>query len=160
MIVVGVDPGKDGGVAVMRSTADGATALLAVRKMPETDVDKLDLFRSVAGRWGRDRCYLERAHPMPKQGLTSTFKFGEGYGFVRSSILAAGFSLVIVRAQDWQASVLGAKKRPKEEKPAHKRRLRGIAQQMFPDVRVTLSTADALLIASFGVSREVGSCTA
>lgn len=49
---------------------------------------------------------LEKAQPMPKQGVTSTFKTGRDYGIMEMALLALGIPHEIVPGQTWQSQVL------------------------------------------------------
>ncbi len=82
----------------------------------------------------------------------SMFKLGFSCGGLQMACRAAGFSLVTVTANVWQHDLvipprLKRGRKLVEEKAAFKRRLRGEAQRLFPGVKITLATCDALLIA-------------
>lgn len=49
-----------------------------------------------------DITYLEIQHAMPKQGVTSTFKTGMGYGLWRGLLAGLNLKNERIRAQDWQ----------------------------------------------------------
>ena len=85
MIIIGIDPGMSGAIAAVDEKTheilrveDTPTFLIA--KVREYDiVGMADLLRSIS--LGRpSRVVLEQAQAMPKQGVTSTFHFGRGYG--------------------------------------------------------------------------------
>lgn len=140
--VLGVDPGAGGGFAVL----DGEGKLIECIAMPETDHDINDFFTR---HEDADCAYLEQVHSMPGQGVSSTFKFGMNYGFLRAMLTAHKIRWVDVTPSKWQAA-LCIKPIKDEPKVAHKNRLKGRAQQLFPKAKVTLKTADALLIAHYG----------
>lgn len=144
-LCLGCDPGQSGGLALVYS--DGTAE---VHKMPETERDLWDLARELADRWGGDapcdfapRAMIEKVHAMPKQGVSSTFTFGVGYGGLRMALIAAHFRLDEVSPVKWQTA-MGC--RTKGDKNVTKR----AAQQRFPGVKVTHAVADALLIAAYG----------
>ena len=141
--VIGVDPGSGGGLAVL----DREGHLVEVLAMPETDHDINDFFTR---HEDADCAYLEQVHSMPGQGVASTFKFGMNYGFLRAMLTAHKIRWIDVTPNKWQ-SALGIKAIKDEPKTAHKNRLKGRAQQLFPKAKVTLKTADAILIAYFGI---------
>lgn len=69
----------------------------------------------------------------------------ENYGFIKG--LATGLGLVVeeVTPQQWQKD-LGLGNSRGMTKTQWKNKLKAKAQELFPDVKVTLKTADALLI--------------
>ena len=93
---------------------------------------------------------------MPKQGVSSSFKFGKGYGFLRGCLIAAGIPFEEVTPQAWQKALEIPKKSKSETKAQFKNRLKALAQQWFPDQLVTLKTADALLIATYCFRKHGG----
>ena len=141
--IIGIDPGSGGGLAV---TVDGQ--LLELTSMPETDHDVNSFFLR---HEDADCAYLEQVHSMPGQGVASTFKFGMNYGFLRAMLTAHGIRWIDVTPPKWQ-SALGIRAIKDEPKTAHKNRLKGRAQQLFPKWKITLKTADAALIAYYGHS--------
>lgn len=45
---------------------------------------------------------LEHVGPMPKQGVTSTFHFGECFGFIQGVLKASDIPFELVRPQKWK----------------------------------------------------------
>lgn len=140
---IGIDPGQSGGIA--RVKLDGSVILAC--KMPETERDVWDLFKLAQApgpSFDVTPCFamIERVHSMPKQGVSSSFKFGKGYGFLRGCLTASGIPWEDVTPQAWQktmACMTGGDKNVSKAK----------AQQLFPAVKVTHALADALLIAEY-----------
>ena len=141
-IVLGVDPGANGGIAWIDYNGKAC-----VEKMPDTLQDLWDLVVSIsleAGTGGTGiRAYLESVSSSPQMGVVSAFSFGRGYGNLEMALTAAGIPFERVRPQVWQKA-LGCM--TKGDKNVSKRR----AQELFPDRKVTHATADALLIAYYG----------
>jgi len=147
-LYIGIDPGQSGGIAAIFNGTSFAY------KMPETEVDFIILMRRIVTP-NIDKkdviVLLEKVHSMPGQGVASTFKFGKGYGLLRGVILTMGLRLEDVTPQAWQKG-LAIPKRDKsrdESKTHFKNRLKAMAQQLFPHIKFTLATADAMLIAEF-----------
>jgi len=138
MIIVGIDPGMAGGIAFFDWPPDGKPFICAF-KMPGTERDIYDL---LAGREGAV-VFLEAVHSMPGQGVSSSFKFGRGYGFLRGIVTALKYPLHDVTPQKWQKA-LGCLSRGDKNVTKQK------AQQLFPQLKITHATADALLIAEYG----------
>lgn len=136
MTIIGIDPGKSGGIAWIRE------GRLWVEKMPDTIKDLWELVQSIAFD-GACKAYLEQVSAMPKQGVTSCFTFGNGFGHLEMALTAAGIPFERVRPQKWQKA-LGCS--TGGDKNVSKRR----AQELFPGTKFTHATADASLIAEFG----------
>jgi len=141
MIYIGVDPGVSGGIAVLN---ENGLALESV-PMPATEQDLLDVFTAVESPvWRRPaHAMIERVYSSPQMGVASAFTFGKGYGALLMALTAARIPFDQVVPAKWQA-VMGCLSRG--DKNITKRR----AQQLFPDVKVTHATADALLLAEYG----------
>lgn len=147
--ILGIDPGKGGGIAVI----DADTAeVIEVCAMPDTIADISDM---IARHCDASCAYIEIVHSMPKQGVSSTFTFGQFYGYVQMAVVAHKIRCIDVLPSRWQQS-LGVKAKKDEGYSAHKNRLKGLAQKLFPNVKVTLKNADALLIAYYGREKETG----
>lgn len=136
-IFVGIDPGASGAVAVV--TAHGI-----VDKEPfETETDARDFLESWCGSGNQLFAVLEKVHAMPKQGVTSTFKFGMNYGVWRGLLCCLRIPFDEVTPQRWQKA-LGCLTHG--DKNISKAR----AQALFPRVeKITHRIADALLIAEY-----------
>ena len=144
---VGIDPGQSGGLVWL----NGSGEVLHCTKMPATEADVWEWFDWVCrdGYHDKTRAVIEKVHAMPKQGVSSTFKFGVGYGGLRMALIAAGLPFDQVTPQAWIKALGIPKKKPTETGTQWKNRLKAQAQQLFPQEKVTLATADALLIAEY-----------
>ena len=131
---IGIDPGKGGGIATLAAGIAHAT------KMPETERDIWDFFREHAII--PCRAVIERVHAMPKQGVSSTFTFGQGYGFLRCCLIGNHIPFEAVAPGVWQRK-MGCLSRG--DKNVTKAR----AQELFPEERITHAVADALLLAEY-----------
>lgn len=156
--VIGVDPGKKGGIAVI--CGDGT--VVDVVTMPETPQDLLEFLRDVTAYDGSCVCYLEKVGGMPGNGGAAMFNFGKGYGWIEMALLALEIPTVSVTPQKWQKMYgVGSSsitKSSSAEKNEHKRKLKAAAQGLFPSVgrKITLCTCDSLLIANYGRMTERG----
>jgi len=145
-IIIAIDPGASGGFAIQHP--GGA---IEVHAMPESDVDTLDLLRSTRQKAiaeGAEICaVMEQVGGFVAAGGgqpgSRMFNFGEGFGFLRGALLALGIPLRMVQPKAWQKGLcLGAP----VDKSARKRALKSKAVEMFPHLKPTLKTCDALLI--------------
>lgn len=134
---IGCDPGKSGGIAIVRNE----TAI--AYNMPATERDLWDLVSDLVNiNDGDVEACIEKVHAMPKQGVTSTFTFGMGYGGLRMALIAAKIPFRDVTPQAWQKAMGCMTKGDKNVSKAK-------AQQFFPCIRVTHAIADALLMAKW-----------
>lgn len=160
MTTIGIDPGKNGGIAWI---ADGKAC---VEKMPETLQDLWELIQDIQRAnvvWPDKvpcRAYLEEVQPgglcrakrttkdgnQTSMGSKSAFSFGRNIGTLEMALTAAGIPFERVRPQVWQKALncmTGG------DKNITKRR----AQELFPGRKITHATADALLIAYYGTKQ-------
>ena len=154
--IFAIDPGVSGGIAFR---AFGKTVC---HPMPDTEGDRLELiraFKRTAEVEGADcLCVLEEVNGFvgKAQPGSAMFKFGEGYGFLKGVVQALGIRLVLVRPQVWQRVFgLGTASRC-ASKSESKNKLKAEAQRRFPELTVTLQTADALLILDWAL--RAGQC--
>lgn len=145
----GLDPGASGGVAFLNADFGSACAY-KFDGMTERDIwDLVRQYRDQNG--GVLFACLEQVSAMPGQGVTSMFKFGQSYGFLRGMLTAAEVPMELVTPQKWQKAIGCMTKGDKNVSKAK-------AQQLFPSVKITHAIADALLIAEYArrtwVSRQ------
>jgi len=135
LIFVGIDPGQSGAIAAVNE--DGS--YYGHVKLSETEHDVAQwIFMNL--RSCATFAMLERVHAMPRQGVSSTFKFGTSYGFCRGLLAAHRLPFEEVTPTGWQTAM---KCRTKGDKNVTK----AAAQRLFPTVRITHAIADALLLA-------------
>ena len=104
-VVIGIDPGAtSGAIAIF---VDGE--LLDVVDMPCADgiiaagLLAIELREAaLAGFDSRPTVIVERVHAMPKQGVSSTFKFGRSLGVIEGVIATLGWPTVWVTPQAWK----------------------------------------------------------
>jgi hypothetical protein len=145
MTTIGIDPGKSGGIAWIQ---DGESC---VEKMPDTLQDLWELLENIAINAQLDNlkihAYLEQVSSSPQMGVKSAFTFGNGFGHLEMALTAAGIPFTRIRPQVWQKE-LGCL--TKGDKNVTKRK----AQELFPSMKITHATADALLIAKYGTRQH------
>jgi len=163
MVIIGIDPGSNGGIAFKSPRGNGAV------KMPDTDTDIVNFLKSfqfdkepvhvlcekVGGFVGKRKTVVNIKCPHCR-GLvpyekeeadpgSAMFKFGDGNGFVRGVCIALGFGYDTIAPRSWQ-KIHNLYKERGMSKTQWKNILKDRAQKLFPNLKVTLSTADALLI--------------
>lgn len=139
-IFIGIDPGVSGAITAL----DENGKVVALTKMPQTMGELLSFLQQFTDN--NTTCYLEKVHARPGDGAASMFKFGQGFGWLQMALLAAKIKTIEVLPNTWMRG-LGIKSKKKDEtKTAYKNRLKFVAEQLFPDQKVTLWNSDALLI--------------
>ncbi len=135
MIAIGIDSGLDGGVAVIWGNGDVdlfATPTVSIVKngKERRDYDGPSMAAVLRSVYNSDcgllaKVAIEQVHAMPKQGVTSAFTFGMGYGKWLGIIAALGMSHDRIEPARWKKSIMDGMGREKEAAILR-------AQQLFP----------------------------
>ena len=142
MIVIGIDPGLTGAVAVIEDTK-----LILVTDMPNYDgrVDGYGLWDTLCN-WDPEptMVVIEDVHSMPGQGVASSFKFGRSVGAIEGVVMALQHPLVRLTPQKWKQK-MGLIGKDKDAS-------RGLARELWPgttyfDRKKDDGRAEAALIA-------------
>ena len=164
MNFIGIDPGLQGGIATIRDSGEISTLV-----MPTTKSGKKRILDNamLAGTFSLSnildiKCYavLEQQQPMPKQGVTSMFSIGYGFGALKQCLVDFAIPHEAVRAQVWQKEfgISGRKGNTKTQALQ-------ICQSLFPDLNLLATEqskkphegiVDAVLIAEFARRRYGG----
>lgn len=146
MYYIGIDPGKTGAMAVLNDQGK----LVDVKDFQECFMPLKEAITAMGVE--SYIAYLEEVHSMPKQGVASTFAFGENFGWWKGILQAFGISFKTVRPQDWQKGLV-PKKNNLTDKPGL-----AVARQLYPDAPLNLkkhhNRADAILLARVCWQRE------
>jgi hypothetical protein len=135
MIYIGIDPGSSGGMAILDN--DGQVIIThSFAKMTEQDIHE-----ALPTGLVRRAC-LEQVSAMPKQGVSSTFKFGRSFGILEGLLIGSETPYRLVRPQQWQRFMRCLSR---GDKNVTKR----AAQQRWPQHKITHAIADAMLIAEY-----------
>lgn len=150
--IIGIDPGASGGIALLQPM-HGSPNSVQSTGMPDTERDIWEWLRTSLSSVNFAVIEQVSGYIGEKQPGSAMFKFGMSYGMLRGFLIAAGVQFEQATPQKWQKA-LGITSRKKEEtKTQWKNRLKASAQQIFPDLKITLATADALLIAEYARRR-------
>lgn len=139
--MLAVDPGCSGGIAVALP-GETATAF----SMPATDGELLQKLK-MAQQTNANTVYLEDIVLFTGTKIPGSrgIKYGASWGTIKGMLLALGFRLILVRPQKWQKALsLGTSRGM--TKTQWKNKLKAEAERLYPGIKVTLATADALLI--------------
>lgn len=149
-VIIGLDPGsKSAAFAILTRAgafihADDAGDLTTPDNV-RLFADHLDGY--IAG-CGAAFVVLEQVHAMPKQGVTSSFHFGQGYGALQGIVGAFGLPVTLVRPQVWKKA-LGL--------DSSAERSLELARELYPDAANHLkrkrdhNRAEAICLAHYGL---------
>lgn len=152
---IGIDPGNTGALALMEDNG----GLIEVVDMPimamgkKNQVNPVELANILSNWKAMARmdnlklfAYIEHVHSMPKQGVSSSFNFGMGYGVIQGVVAALKIPTKLIPSQTWKKyHCLTGKE---------KDNARTLALQQYPDASLArkkdIGRADAILIALYG----------
>ena len=143
--ILGIDPGLTGGIAFFwPDDPRYVTAEDVPVAGGEVDVDTLV---ARLKQMQPDIAVIERVGAMPKQGVSSTFKFGMAYGALRASVAALSIPCHLVAPTVWKRSY-GF---PKDKEVA-----RAVALRLWPGAgcfsrKKDHNRAEAALLARYGM---------
>lgn len=151
MVVIGVDPGLSGAIAVLGPSGalERLDDLPVIRDKSLSWIDggALQSFLIDAQGGRQTHAIVERVSAMPGQGVSSSFVFGMAFGSVLSILQARHISIELVTASAWKRAMgLSSDKTAS----LHKARL------LYPSADLRLakhhSRAEALLLAHWWLS--------
>lgn len=146
MICIGVDPGKNGGFAMITD--------MGYEVYPWEDrlfIEKMwNMRRLFLSESGKCVACVERVGAMPGQGVSSMFSFGKSAGFIEGVLAALDISYQLVMPKRWKAefTLNGKDKAASIE----------VCKRLFPGVELRATQrcrkdsdgmAEALLMAEF-----------
>jgi crossover junction endodeoxyribonuclease RuvC len=152
-LVLGVDPGIHGGLAIVSIGANDVPCLIDAIDIPVAGIgakERVDAiaFRNWITQHAPQHALIERAQAMPKQGASSGFKYGRAVGAIEAVIACCGIPLTIIEPTAW--------KKFHQLRGGDKESGRQRALQLFPTAHELLARkkdhgrAEAALIALFG----------
>jgi len=150
MITVAIDPGVNGGVV----WKDLNTGEVATIKMPETPEQVTSLLLMIYKlHEGAHELYLELPPLFTGRNIPGSAigKLMLNTGVLWGAAVAIGYKTTVLSPKAWQKEhpILGAK--AKQTTTQWKNRLKDHAQSLFPQIKVTLWNADALLLLDVGL---------
>jgi len=163
---VGIDPGVSGGIAVL-----GTSGFVEAIPMPQTRREVWHFLRKHVGPGivgGGEKvghyCVIEKVGgymPGSRGNIGSAmFTFGASYGALLMALeivrLEWGVEFSEVTPAVWQRKMNVEPRRKSETKVQFKKRLRRVAEVLFPKERITDKTADAYLLAEYCRCTEEG----
>ena len=153
MIIIGIDPGLSGGIAVLKDKA--IKNLYDMPVMSEGKKNKRQLNSAQLAKIIKENIHekeetaivVEQVNAMPGQGVTSMFNFGQTFGAIKGISAALGLPIFFVRPAKWKKhfELINSSKDSRRTK----------AIEMYPSISYQLSKkkdvnkSDAILIARF-----------
>ena len=153
MIYIGIDPGKNGGIAVINDKFPKPVNITVYKYSDDDLIDVIDVCTKGSSlavhRDEEIKCVLEKVNAMPGQGVVSMFNFGQNFGFIQGVLKAYEIPFELVPPQKWKKefSVTSDKNTSIE-----------VAKRLFPGVNLKATEkckkdhdgmAEALLMAEY-----------
>lgn len=150
-VFIGIDPGKNGGIAVIDKVEYLPHRVNMTRVYSDEILLKTVRFITTVAKDFDDDiiCCLEKVGAMPGQGVVSMFNFGKSYGYIKGVLEAFGIPYQEVPPQRWKKEFgLTSDKTASVE----------VCRRLFPDVNLLATPrckkphdgmAEALLMAEY-----------
>ena len=175
-VLIAIDPGVHGGIAIDYASAPYPMDAVTMPATPKDACDLLTCAKDIAGMNNLPiKCYMEEVGGFAGVGQpgSAMFNFGRGFGNLEGILITLGIPFELVRPQKWQKALSinfppvvkgqydgltdiersAEKKRVAglnaKRKRDNKTQLKELAQRLYPSIRVTLDTADSLLILAY-----------
>ena len=153
--IIGIDPGLSGGVRIINK-AGVATQSMAMPtvKLGKKNVLDLKSLNYIIHDHKPCTVVIEAQQAMPKQGVSSMFSIGKGFGQLEGLCVGLDVPYHIIRPREWQKEMFTGL--PKGNTKDHSKL---IAQRLFPHITFKKSDrcinihdgmTDAILIAEYG----------
>lgn len=146
MYILGIDPGKNGGLCILSTDIND---VISLEKMPQTPTDLSEKFDIIRNDFWPIKCYIEKVGGMPGEGSVGMFNFGYNFGQLIQALTDYKIPHELVTPQKWQTT-MKCRGKSRESYTAHKNRIKDIAKRLHPLSKITLWGADAVMIAEYG----------
>lgn len=142
MTIVAIDPGASGGFAISHGD------MIAAFKMPEGMAEQLDTIKKIKEDYPDAKVTMEKVGGyMPGNSGPAACKFARHCGTLEAGLYLAGLPTVQVSPGVWQKKLGTFDK----EKAVRKNQIKELMARMYPHLKVTLLTADALGILTYAM---------
>jgi hypothetical protein len=136
--IIAFDPGKAGGACIRHD--DGSIELHSFR----VEHEYIELISGLDCKKYEAVVEDVPAFVSAATSNASSFKLGYNFGFIVGALRALRLPTHLVKPQIWQKGLSGL--RPKLSYSDRKRLLKDNAIRLYPDLKITNATADAVLI--------------
>lgn len=148
MIYIGIDPGKNGAYAVIKTECGKITNTFV---KPWNDREFADCMSNACTAKNDERVVacVEKVGAMPGQGVTSMFSFGKSAGFIEGVLTAYGIGYQLIPPKRWKKEYCLSSLKQKSI---------DVCRNLFPDVSLKRTDrcstnhdgmAEALLMAEY-----------
>ncbi len=162
--IVGMDPGFKGGLALLNKDEQRSVNMPVIVSRKTTTVKgkkkvkvrtnlnepEIRNFLKIAMP---DLVIIEMASSMPKQGVTSVFNFGAGWGILRGICAGMSIPYELVRPQAWKKEILAGTDKDKAAAISHV--LRRFPYVDFEGEQLNDGQADAFCLAEYGLKNYI-----
>lgn len=97
MIYIGIDPGKNGGIAFIQTNQEELILYKNHVFEESTLIETCKHFTPY-----NCKCVVEKVNAMPGQGVVSMFNFGQNFGFIQGVLKAYQIPFELVPPQKWK----------------------------------------------------------
>ena len=117
MIILGIDPGSSGGIAIIENKINSLPKIIYASRMSVVsqfgkkivDVQKISYQLK---QYNIDVSIIEKVHAMPRQGVTSSFQFGRSFGGIEALCYLHSKRVDYVAPATWKKNLgLGSSKK-------------------------------------------------
>jgi len=153
-LIVGCDPGFSGAFCFISENSQGLdlkTFPMPILSAPKTVLDEVAI-KNLLKMLGQDQIthfFIERAIVMPGQGVVSSGRFMEQYGFLRGLCVGLGIPYTVISSVRWKKVLMDGMAKEKEASLVR-------LAQLYPELKLAgpkvsrIGQADAVLIAHYG----------
>lgn len=148
-IVIGIDPGLKGGLAFTDGDSVNSYKMPVIKNGTKSVLD-LPAIVELMETHRPVFAVLELVHAMPRQGVVSTFTFGQGYGAIKGILAAMRIGYEEITPQKWQRAILNGI-------PVSLGKQRSVAfcSQRFGGSKLSDGQADAVCLSLWGQQRTM-----
>jgi crossover junction endodeoxyribonuclease RuvC len=108
MLIIGIDPGLSGGIAILEDNR--VKEMFDMPVMSDGKKNKRQLNSALLAQLFKDNIksvedtvmVVEQVNAMPGQGVTSMFNFGQTFGAIKGICAALGLPIFFVRPAKWK----------------------------------------------------------
>ena len=110
MIIMGIDPGNNGGISIIDNSSNKLPEIVFSLKMPVVSIygkkiiDTSKIYYELA-KYKVDIAIIEKVHAMPKQGVTSSFQFGRSFGGIEAICYIVAKRVDYVAPAVWKKAI-------------------------------------------------------
>ena len=104
-LIIGIDAGISGCAVVFTNRGKYVSHFFfkKVKLGTMSRIDLNDMATNFHLYWNVKRCFIEKVHARPNQGVSSMFNFGHATGCVEGCVAAKGFPLTHISPSVWKA---------------------------------------------------------